>query len=329
MGKQGSGAGNAGLWWRGFEKSAKCNAEKESERMKALKLLGTMILLLAWAGLLAGQDRKAVNEAAGAPNLVLLVHQEIQPGRGSERQKLEAATARACDLMEAPSYWVELQALTGAREELFFDPFDNFQQLEEAEAGWRQFYGGHPDLGHMQEEIDGVVESERKIVAVRRDDLGFNVANLDLSEMRYMRVQEVRLFPGHEGDFGEALRILEDASAKVKGETPWMVYEVNVGMPSPAYLLMIPMSGLEKNDDLLEAKDKLLEVEGEEAAQRLEQIARESFASTESNLYEVRPEMSHVPKEWAAGDPEFWRPRRDQEAKPQAKPSVKPSKNRV
>ena len=294
--------------------------------MKAIRLFGVIFLSLAGASALTGQEQNATNTAGPPPNLALLVHQEIQPGRSSERQKLEATTARACDRLEVPSYWVALQSLTGPREELSFDPFDSFEELEAAEAGWRQFYAVHPDLAHVQEEIDAIVESERTIVAVRRDDLGYSADNIDLARMRYVRILEVRVFPGHESDFEEAVKTLAEGFAKIEADTPWLVYQVNVGMATPAFLVFTPMSGLGKNDDLLSAKTKLLEAGGEETAKRLEQIARESYASTESNLYAVRPEISHVSKEWAAGDPEFWRPRREQEVKPEVKPNDKPAK---
>jgi len=50
------------------------------------------------------------------------------------------------------------------------------------------------------------------------------------------------------------------------------------------------------------------EAEGE-AAERMQQIARAARAHTESNLYAISPEKSHVSKEFAAGDPEFWTPK--------------------
>ena len=293
--------------------------------MKALRLFGAVFIFFAGAVVLAGQEQKETKETAAAPKLALLMRQEIQPGRASERQKLQVATAQACDRLELPSYWLDLQSLTGPREQLRFDPFDSFEELERADSGWRQFYATHRDLAHMQEEIDAIVETERTIVAVRREDLGYIADNIDLAEMRYMRMLEVRLFPGHESDFEEAIKLRAEASAKIKADTPWLVYQVNVGMSAPAFFILVPMTGLGKYDELL-ADEKLLGAEGEETAKRLEQIARESYASTESNLYEVRPEMSHVSKQWAAENPEFWRPRREQDAKPEAKPAVKPTK---
>ena len=52
--------------------------------------------------------------------------------------------------------------------------------------------------------------------------------------------------------------------------------------------------------------------------QRLQQILRESSANTESNLYAVDREISHVSKEFAAGDPNFWTPTPVPSAKPAA-----------
>ena len=294
--------------------------------MKALRLFGTISIFFAAVAVLAGQEPKEAKEAAAAPRMVQLMHQTIQPGRSSERQRLVVATAQACDRLEVPNSWLDLQSLTGPREQLLFNPLDSFEELEQAGTGWRQLYATHRDLAHLQEEIDAIVESERTIVAVRREDLGYNGENVDLSEMRFMRVLEVRLFPGHESDFEDASRILAEASTKIKSDTPWLVYQVHVGMSAPAFLILVPMTGLGKYDDLLAADEKLLAGEGEEIKKRLEQIARESYASTESNLYEVRPEMSHVSKEWAAENPEFWRSRRIEEAKPEVRPSAKPSK---
>src|SRR5258708_38012914 len=118
-----------------------------------------------------------------------------------------------------------------------------------------------------------------------------------------MRVQEVRLNPGHENDLVDAFQTLAAAYEKMNSDTPWIVYEVNVGMPSPSFLVFVPMAALRQNDDLLARRKTLQEAEGEEGSQRLQHIAREASASTESNIYVVNPGMSHVPKQCASDDP--------------------------
>ena len=272
---------------------------------------------------------KAANPAATPPNLLLLVHQEIQPGKSSEHQRLLSAISRACDRLDTPSLWIDLQSLTGPREALFFDPFDSFEHLEQAHSDWKQFYAAHPDLTQTQSQVDSLVSSERTIIAMRRDDLGYLADTIDLSEARFMRVVEIRLFPGHESEFRESMRRMSEAYSKVKADSPWVVYEVNQGTQSPSFLVFLPMSELKQNDDLWSLKESIVgATEGEGEVDRLKQVIREAYASTESNLYAISPEMSHVSKEFAAGGPDFWRHASDPESKPDAKPAANPSKKK-
>jgi hypothetical protein len=149
--------------------------------------------------------------------------------------------------------------------------------------------------------------SQRTVIAVRRDDLSYRVNRIDLSKARFMRVLEVRLHPGQENEFAEAFQKLSAAYEKMESDLPWVVYQVNLGMPSPTFLTFVPMKAVGQNDDLLKIRERLHAAEGE-AAERIQQIARDAYASTESNLYSIKPEKSHVSKEFAAGDPEFWTP---------------------
>jgi hypothetical protein len=150
--------------------------------------------------------------------------------------------------------------------------------------------------------------SQRTVIALRRDDLSYRANRIDLSKARFMRVLEVRLHPGRENEFAEAFQKLSAAYEKTETDLPWVVYQGNLGMPSPTFLTFVPMKAVGQNDDLLKRRETLHAAEGE-AAERIQQIAREAYASTESNLYSIKPEKSHVSKEFAAGDPEFWTPK--------------------
>jgi hypothetical protein len=217
------------------------------------------------------------------PNLLLLVHQQFRFGSESAREKNAEA--------------------------LFFDPFDSFEQLDYASAAWGKINTVHPELARLQEEIRKLETSERTTIAVRRSDLSYRAGLIDLSKARYMRVLEIRLLPGREEEFVEAFKTLRAAYEKIKADTPWVVYQVNVGMPSPTFFAFVPMNALKQNDDLLAWRGPLRDAEGEAGADRMQQIAREAYQSTESNLYAISPEMSHVFKEFADGDPGFWWPR--------------------
>jgi hypothetical protein len=266
---------------------------------------------LAMVFVVSMQLASAQTEQTGAsvrpPKLLLLVHQEFLPGKAGARAKLEIAMSRACEKLNVPNAWIDLEAITGRPEALSFDAFDTFEEIDHAATEWPKVYARNPEVARLQEEIRMLVSSERTAIAVRRDDLGYRVGNIDLSKARVMRVLGVHLYPGHEGDFAEAFKILSAAYERINSDTPWVVYQVNVGEPLPSFLVFVPMTALRQNDDLLSRRIDLLHVEGEENAERMQQIAREAYASTESNLYMVSPETSHVSKEFAAGDPDFWK----------------------
>jgi hypothetical protein len=264
---------------------------------------------------LTGQTGNAPTLPTAPPNLVLLVHQQFRFGSESERDKNEIEIAKACRELSVPNQWIDLQSITGAPEALFFDPLDSFEQLDYASAAWRKINAVHPDLARWQEEIRKLETSERTIIAVRRSDLSYRAGFIDLSKARYMRVLEIRLLPGHEEEFVEAFKTLRAAYEKIKADTPWVVYQVNVGMPSPTFFAFVPMSALRQNDDLLAWRGPLRDAEGQAGADRMQQIAREAYQSTESNLYAISPRMSHVFKEFADGDPAFWSPAASVDAK--------------
>ncbi len=269
---------------------------------------GFAILLLSlFSGLMVrAQSAESSSGITEPPKLLLLVHQQIRFGKESERAKLGVAIKRACDRVSVPNSWIDLESVTGTPETLSFDPFDSFEEIEKAGAAWGQVFTTHPDIARLQEEIKALVTSERAVIAVRRDDLGYRVNTINLALAQAMRVLEVRLHPGHENDFVEAFKALGAAHEKINSDTPWVVYQVNAGLPSPSFVVFVPLTALRQNDDLLARRNALQEAEGEEGAQRMQQIVREAYAFTESNVYIVSPEMSHVSKEFAAENPEFW-----------------------
>ena len=263
---------------------------------------------LIFAGGAAGQTKDTHGSETAPPKLALLVYQKVSFDKAAESGKALAAAARACATIEVPNSWIVMDSITGQPEVLSFDPFDSFAHIDKAYAEWGPIYAAHPELAKAQAQIMGALVSQRTIVAVRRDDLSYRANRIDLSKARFLRVLEVRLHPGHEGEFAEAFQKLSAAYEKIDSDLPWVVYQVNVGTPSPGFFAFVPMRTLAQNDDLMNICGKLHEAEGE-ATERMQQIAREAYTHTESNLYAIRPEKSHVSKGFAAGDPQFWTPK--------------------
>jgi hypothetical protein len=312
-------------------------ANMEMHRMKFLKVLCPIVILLAITPIAVAQGQKITRLRPPLPNLMLIVHQQILPGKGAEHQKMEASKARICDRLDVPSYWIGFEALTGQPEALFFEPLGSFDEMGQSRVNWRRFYSTHPDLARLQDESDSLLANEQRMVAARREDLGYRSETIDLAKARFLRITEVHLFPGHEPDLVEALKTLADGSSEVNVATPWAVYQVEFGAPTPTFFVFMPMNALNQNDDppapkaneQYDQSDQGEQTEqGQQSAGRLEELVPDSYSSAETNLYAIRPEMSHVSKEFAAGDPLFWRPKVEPDGKPDSKAAESPSNKR-
>ena len=80
------------------------------------------------------------------------------------------------------------------------------------------------------------------------------------------------------------------------------------GLPEPAFVIVTPMQSLDEIDDVFEAGQALKKAEGGAVEQHLQELARIAYGTSDTRLFLVGPKMSHVSKELAATDPDFWSP---------------------
>jgi hypothetical protein len=200
--------------------------------------------VLICAGGATGQTQGVIRLETAPPKLVVLVYQRFAFDKATESGKALATAARACANLEVPNSWIVLESVTGDSEVLSFDPFDSIAHIGKAFAKWGSIYAAHAELGKFQAQINGALVSQRAIVAERRDDLSYRANRIDLSKARFLRVLEVRLHPGHKGEFAEAFKKLAAAYEKTESDLPWVVYEVNVEMPSPTFFAFVRVSSI-------------------------------------------------------------------------------------
>jgi hypothetical protein len=243
---------------------------------------------------------------AGAPKLALLVYQQTQAGRTGARQELETSLARAFDRLQAPLSWIELEAVTGPPGALFFDPGKSYDDIEKAGAQLASIFAAHPELAQKQQSVDELLTSSSTVVALRRDDLGYRTETLDLAKARFLQIETVRVRPGHKRDFADAQTTLRSALEKSHSDIARVVYQVDHGIPAPTFLIVEVLHSLKELDDRITARASLERTVTEVERVHLEQIARDAYESRQSNLYGIHPEMSHVSKDFAMQDPQFW-----------------------
>ena len=284
--------------------------------MKARRIVARSVLLTLLGGLCVAQSESAAGPVTAPPRMVLLVRQQFQPGKASERRRLEVAMVRAFERLKAPVYWRQLESLTGPQEALYFDPMDSFDHMEKVSAVLADVYARHTELTQAQQAMDELLVSSNTMIAIRRDDLGYRTDSIDLAKARFMEVVEVRVRPGHERDFAEAAKIMGAAHEGAKVNAAAMVYQVQSGTPGPTFLVFLPMRSLSELDEILALGREVRRATAEGG--RLGEIERDAYISSETNLYAASPDQSHVSEEFAASDPEYWKP---------AKPAAGAKKN--
>ena len=277
--------------------------------MRILRVMpGFFIIALLFASTSRPQGTPAPTVGPGAPPKFLnVIHMALQPGKNSAHAQQEAAIVRGYSESKIPVYWLEWDSVTGPSGALYLNLFDSFEQAENAGASMGSGLAANPKLAKMQEQLllDNVTRLQT-VFTLLREDLGYGVVNF--AKARLLRVTTIEVRPGHEGEFVEAARSIRAASERLRADVAWAVYEVNAGMPSPTFLFITPMRSMKEIDTAVARRDLYEDTKGDGFQQRARKIARSAYATTESQIYSIGREQSHVSKEFAARDPEFWSP---------------------
>lgn len=184
-------------------------------------------------------------------------------------------------------------------------PFLDFQVAAGVPATWR--LTGLTSFRGWQEEIERRPETAGPTWFARyRPDLSYR-ADVDLSGMRYIMAALIEVKPGHGAEFGEMRRLDAASHVTAKADENWAVYEIVLGGPSNAYLMLTPMRSLAYEDDVPPLfLAKIREALGPEGRERLQEIHRLAISHIETTLLRLRPETSQPPAAWRLGNPAFW-----------------------
>ena len=267
--------------------------------------LGICVYLLS-APAVRAQTNQTLNTAGELPKILNVVHQSLIPGKGSAYSQLLDRIAQDYDQAEIPVYWIQSQSLTGSYGEMSLNFFDSFTEAEAVSNSLTQAVTDRPALAQMQEQLLGYVSSETNAIAFRRDDISYRATSIDFSKARILRVATILVRQGHEDEFAEAIKGLRSAYERLNANAFWVSYQVNAGAPSTTFVILMPMLSLKEMDDYIARTKQLRDAEGPTIASRLQQIARDAYASWDSELYVVDAAASHVSRQFASGDPQFW-----------------------
>jgi hypothetical protein len=262
--------------------------------------------ILLFASVASAQTDDTSNPAAAPPKILNIVYQGLIPGKESPYASLEERIARFYAHANIPVYWIASTSITGRTRALALNFFNSFAEMDTTVISLNNALAAHPDLAAMQENLLTNISNETNAFAVRRDDIGYRTATIDFSKARILRVATVVVRQGHEPEFEEAMKNLAAAYEKVNADSPWVLYQVNAGAPSTTFVFFMPMRSMQDMDDYIARGKVLSQAEGATIETRMQEVARNAYKSWDSELFFLSPRQSHVPTDFAAGDPEFW-----------------------
>jgi len=288
--------------------------------MKKLIFLFTLLLLVSVCSPALAQTAQPM----APPPVLLIVREDIKPGKMPAHNKHSASFAQIFSKLQTTSYRIAMVPVAGSENEvLYITPMQSFAEIERiqsdtdkkmsAASGALRF-----ELDRLEKEAPDLHAAMRDMFASYRPELSFN-PGVNIAQMRYFAVTTVRLRPGQEDQYGEYVRTLVNmAREKAKAELHIAAFQVIAGSPSPTVMFFRPMKSLAEYD--LRIGPRVREAMTDDQKKKADRMASESVMSSDTSIYAFSPEMSYVPKDFAASDPAFWNP------KPPAMPRRSPRK---
>ena len=192
-----------------------------------------------------------------------------------------------------------MTSLTGPQETWLLAAHDAFASIEDVDKAARP---EPPD--QVPPDVFGV---SRNLIGLYRPGLSYrpDQAIRTFPKARYFHVSLYRMRPGAEADFAELAKLRRASLDSVNLDRPDIVYQVVSGAASGTFVALAPLTSLATLDEGVARAPAYAESVSKAAGK----IAAESEISRVHLLFRVEPGMSYVGDDFAAADPDFWRPK--------------------
>jgi hypothetical protein len=282
----------------------------------------------------------AAQEAApppGPPPVLLINKEEIKPGRMGPHEANAARFVAIQNKANAESFRLGLLPVSGDNNVvLYLEGYPSFADLEKAQ---RQFEATLAANASIRAELEQNTQqgadmhaTQKTALAVYRPDLSFRPSRMDtIAKARYFGVSTSRISMGRSRDYEAWLKELNAAREKANAEgIHTAVFQVLSGAPMGTYMSFTTNHSLAEWDEFrarAEERNKAIDAAlgGESVVKERARQAAEILADSSTVLYAVSPSISRPAPQFAAYDPDFWKPKPAEEAKAlAAKKETKP-----
>ncbi|MEO8572810.1 MAG: hypothetical protein ABI481_02485 [Pyrinomonadaceae bacterium] len=258
--------------------------------------------------LLVASASRTSAQMPGPPKVMLIVREDIKPGMMGPHSREANNVVQIYSRANSPYHRLAMVPVAGNENEVMYIwGFDSFAEMEKSNTYLDTISNVtyKADFARIRPQSDDDYHSaQRDTVAVLREDMSYNM-NTDIRKMRYMRVQTVRVKPGHSRDFEDSRRMTKAAHEKAKVDETMVVYQVAGGAQSGTYLVMIPWASLDGIGTLPHGKS-YMDALGDDRRDKIEKIENDSIVFSSTDIYAFAPQLSYVAKDWVSGDPSFW-----------------------
>lgn len=287
--------------------------------MKTRHLLLASILLPAIL-LIAGAVQVLAQTSAPPmpPTVLSIFREEVKAGRNAAHEAVETGYGQAFSQAKWPNYWLGMTTVSGPNEAWFISPYASFAALEKD----RQEFEKNPALMRQAEQLDQrdaeFRSGQRTTMAVLNKALSYHPERLapEMPKSRYFNVLTVRMRPGHDAEFNQAVRMYLEAMEKANIEGGFATYQVLSGAPGGTFLVFSALKSLAELDEGPKHDQAIFAAMGAENGPKFVKLVADSFLTTESTLFAFNPKLSYVSKQWADADPAFWTPKPKAAPKP-------------
>src|SRR6267142_6205469 len=259
----------------------------------------------------------------GPPPVLLIVREDIKPGKMPAHNIHSASFARIFRQLQTPSYRIALVPVAGSENEvIYITALDTFKEMEETGRETDKKLSAasgamKSELDRLEKEAPDLHAGMRDMFAVYRPDLSYD-AGVDIRQMRYFAINTVRVRPGQEDQFAEYVKNLTNtARTKAKAELHIAAFQVIAGSPSTTYMFFRPMKSLAEYD--LRIGLRVREAMSDDQKKKADKLTGETVVFSETSVYAFNPQMSYASKEMIAGDPAFWNRKAEMAVKPKPK----------
>ncbi|HWQ31682.1 MAG TPA: hypothetical protein VNQ79_02270 [Blastocatellia bacterium] len=242
------------------------------------------------------------------PKVLNIGREEVKPNVDAEHAQVESAWARAFAKANWSANWLGMTSISGPPEAWFLTGYDSFAAFEKSNLEFEKRTALKAEDTHFRQLDKDLLRGSRGMLATFRDDLSYQPA-VSLAQMRYFRVNMIRVRPGLNDDFIEYRKIIRAALEKAQSDTHFAIYQTVSGAPNGTFLIFTPMKSLAEMDPNPASQKAMQDALGSENQRKLSELTSKAILSNEPIHFALSPEMSYLSKEFIAADPAFWKPK--------------------